>query len=75
MYLFLASLAAATSDTWATEIGRRYGGKPFQLRQISKDEIGRSGAMTFIGTLASLAGSSSLRSQVLRCFRYLRFQL
>ncbi|MBM7633714.1 DUF92 domain-containing protein [Geomicrobium sediminis] len=57
VYLFLASLAAATSDTWATEIGRRYGGKPFHLRQISKDEIGRSGAMTIIGTIASLAGS------------------
>ncbi|AEA12912.1 putative membrane protein [Thermoproteus uzoniensis 768-20] len=55
-----AAIAIATADTWASEVGVAYGGRP---RLITKPwvrvEPGTSGGVTLAGTLASLAGAAS----------------
>lgn len=58
--LFLASLAAANADTWATEIGSAVGGQPFDLRTGRPAAPGTSGAVSLAGTLAALAGAGLL---------------
>ncbi|GAK14655.1 DUF92 domain-containing protein [Geomicrobium sp. JCM 19039] len=57
IFMFIASLAAAASDTWATELGRRFGGRPYHLRKRSIGENGLSGAVSIVGTYAALVGS------------------
>jgi uncharacterized protein (TIGR00297 family) len=56
---FASSLAAANADTWATEVGVL---NPSQPRLITKlgmrVEKGTSGAISWTGTLASLAGAA-----------------
>jgi len=56
--LFLAALAAANADTWATEIGSVLGGRPYDLRTSRPAAPGTSGAVSLPGTLAALAGAS-----------------
>ncbi len=58
--LFLAALAAANADTWATEIGSALGGQPVDLRTGRRAEAGTSGAVSLPGTLAALAGAALL---------------
>lgn len=63
--LFLAALAAANADTWATEIGSALGGragaktyaKTYDLRTARPAPPGTSGAVSLPGTLALLAGA------------------
>jgi len=55
--LFLAALAAANADTWATEIGSVLGGRPYDLRTGKPGAPGTSGAVSLPGTLAALAGA------------------
>ena len=55
--MFLASIAAANSDTWATEIGKLSVTRPKDIisgRSLSK---GDSGGITFFGLLGSISGS------------------
>ena len=52
-----ATIAAATADTWATEIGRRSGATPVSVRTFRPAPIGTSGAVSLPGTLASIAGA------------------
>lgn len=59
--VFCGSLAAACADTWATEIGVRYGGTPHRILGGSAS-VGDSGAVTWLGTLAGLAGALSVGS-------------
>ncbi|BDI30060.1 hypothetical protein CCAX7_21110 [Capsulimonas corticalis] len=54
---FLAALAAANADTWATEIGAAIGGTPVSLRDFRPAPPGTSGAVSAAGTLAALAGA------------------
>ena len=54
---FLAALAAANADTWATEIGAAVGGTPVSLRDLRPVPPGTSGAVSAAGTLAALAGA------------------
>ena len=56
--LFLATLAAANADTWATEIGSALGGRPYDLRTGKPASAGTSGAVSLPGTLAALAGAA-----------------
>nr|WP_239587470.1 DUF92 domain-containing protein [Bacillus pakistanensis] len=56
-FAFLVSIAAANSDTWASEIGPLSKGKPFSLRTLKRVEKGTSGAISLVGTLSSLLGS------------------
>jgi len=58
--LFLAALAAANADTWATEIGSALGGRPYDLRTGRPAAPGTSGAVSLLGTLAALAGAALL---------------
>ncbi|MGI4789197.1 MAG: DUF92 domain-containing protein [Janthinobacterium lividum] len=60
MLLFLAALAAANADTWATEIGSIVGGQPYDIRTGKKVSAGSSGAVSLPGTFAALAGSALL---------------
>ena len=55
--LFLAALAAANADTWATEIGSALGGRPYDLRTGKPVPLGTSGAVSLPGMLAALAGA------------------
>lgn len=58
--LFLAALAAANADTWATEIGSALGGRPYDLRTGRPAPPGTSGAVSLPGTGAALAGAGLL---------------
>ncbi|MCA1054828.1 DUF92 domain-containing protein [Rossellomorea aquimaris] len=55
---FGAAIAAANSDTWASEIGPLSSDPPFSLRSFKRVEKGTSGAVSYIGTLAAFTGSS-----------------
>ena len=56
-YMFLASIAAANSDTWATEIGKLSRTRPKDIISGRSLSIGESGGITFIGLLGSISGS------------------
>ncbi len=60
LLLFLAALAAANADTWATEIGSALGGHPYDIRTGRRADAGTSGAVSLPGTLAALAGAAGL---------------
>ena len=53
----IGSLAAATSDTWATEIGTLAGRPPRSIVSLKALAPGTSGGVTLPGLLASLAGA------------------
>lgn len=54
---FLGALAAATADTWATEVGVRLGRRPRSLLTMQPRPPGTSGAVSWPGTAAALAGA------------------
>ena len=54
------ALAEAAADTWATEIGTRYGGRPRLVTSGKPVESGADGAVTAVGTLAALVGAGTL---------------
>jgi len=54
----LGALAAATADTWATEIGTLYGGMPRSLLTGKAVSAGTSGGVSVAGSLAMLAGAA-----------------
>jgi uncharacterized protein (TIGR00297 family) len=57
LIIFLCSFAAATADTWASEIGVLSKAKPFHLKERKKVERGLSGAVSPLGTFAALLGA------------------
>lgn len=54
----LGALAASSSDTWATEIGTRFGGMPVSLRGLATVPAGTSGAVSIVGCIGMLAGAA-----------------
>ena len=54
---FLGALACLGADTCATEIGVRFGGRPFRLTG-GRAEPGESGGVTAAGLLASVGGAA-----------------
>ena len=54
---FAGSLAAATADTWATEIGRLSPTPPRLVTTWISVPAGTDGGMTILGTLGGLAGA------------------
>jgi uncharacterized protein (TIGR00297 family) len=54
------ALAAATADTWATEIGTWHGGTPRHLITWRPLPVGLSGGVTAVGTAASAIGAAAL---------------
>ncbi|RMH66528.1 MAG: DUF92 domain-containing protein [Calditrichaeota bacterium] len=57
-FMFLASLAAANADTWATELGVFSPHEPRMITTLQSVEKGRSGAVSWTGLLAAMAGSA-----------------
>ena len=55
--LFLGSLAAATSDTWSTEIGSFSKSKPRMITTFEIVEQGASGGITLTGIAGGTAGA------------------
>jgi uncharacterized protein (TIGR00297 family) len=54
---FAGSVAAATADTWGTEIGTLVEGRPRSILTWRPSATGLSGGVTLPGTLAELAGA------------------
>jgi uncharacterized protein (TIGR00297 family) len=54
----LGALAAATADTWATEIGTLFGGTPRSLITMRPVPAGTSGGVSIAGSLAMVAGAA-----------------
>lgn len=54
------ALAAAGSDTAATEVGTLWGGPPWSLRQRAGAVPGTSGAVSRVGTIGMLAAAGAL---------------
>ncbi len=57
---FCGAFAAATADTWGTEIGVLLGGKPRSLVTWRPIDIGLSGGVSIAGTFAEVAGALSI---------------
>ncbi|MBD3290200.1 DUF92 domain-containing protein, partial [candidate division KSB1 bacterium] len=56
-YLFVASVAAANSDTWGTEIGVFSKIKPRNILNFKPVPVGSSGGITPLGTFGAMLGS------------------
>ncbi|WP_240338525.1 DUF92 domain-containing protein [Peribacillus alkalitolerans] len=55
---FLVSIAAANSDTWASEVGVLSKGTPIHILTWKKVDKGTSGAISTLGTTFSLLGAA-----------------
>ncbi|SDM81645.1 TIGR00297 family protein [Fictibacillus solisalsi] len=55
--LFIASLAEAAADTWASEVGVLSKGEPYHILRRSRVERGISGAVSPLGLTAAALGS------------------
>jgi uncharacterized protein (TIGR00297 family) len=55
---FLGSLATATADTWATELGTRYGKDVYHIFTFRKIQKGLSGGVSLAGLAASVCGAA-----------------
>jgi uncharacterized protein (TIGR00297 family) len=55
--IFVGAVAAVNADTWATEIGMRWGGTPRNITNGRAMEAGESGGVTLAGGLAACAGA------------------
>jgi uncharacterized protein (TIGR00297 family) len=51
---FYGSISAAAADTWATEIGTRWGGRPRSIATFHHVNAGESGGVTLSGLSASV---------------------
>ncbi|MDQ3674228.1 MAG: DUF92 domain-containing protein, partial [Gemmatimonadota bacterium] len=54
----VGALAAATADTWATEIGTILGGEPRSIVSGRRVPVGASGGITLAGSAAAVAGAA-----------------
>ncbi len=54
---YLGALAAATADTWATEIGMRVGQQPYLISNLQQVPTGTSGGVTLAGIVGAASGS------------------
>lgn len=57
---FAISIAAANSDTWASEIGSLSKRPPLYIRTFKRIETGTSGAVSLLGTVAAVCGSLTI---------------
>lgn len=54
----IGALAAASGDTWSTELGSLFGGTPRSIASGRLVEAGTSGGVTLVGFVAALAGGA-----------------
>jgi uncharacterized protein (TIGR00297 family) len=66
--VFSICIAAANSDTWASEIGSMSKGKPYFIKNLKKVERGTSGAVSMLGTFSSIGGA--LLIAVISCYLF-----
>ncbi|KAF1299201.1 hypothetical protein BAU15_00715 [Enterococcus sp. JM4C] len=59
---YVAGIAGATADTWASEIGQLSTTAPRSVLTLKKLPTGTSGGVTFLGTLASIGGALLISS-------------
>lgn len=52
------AIAAASADTWATEVGTLWGGQPRSIVSFRRVLVGMSGGVTATGLLAAVAGAA-----------------
>ena len=57
-YVYLATIAAVTADTWGTEIGILGKGKPVSITSFKKVEPGTSGGVSLTGLAGGIMGSA-----------------
>jgi len=57
LWAYAGAYAAATADTWATEIGSAFGGTPRSIVTLQPVQPGLSGGITALGTAATAAGA------------------
>ncbi len=63
--IFLIAVAAATADTWSTEIGQLFGRRnPVDILSFNPIEKGRSGGISIPGLLGGLAGAGLISSLI-----------
>jgi uncharacterized protein (TIGR00297 family) len=62
LFAFIAAMAAATADTFATEIGQAHEMKPRLITNFKRVDVGTSGAVSLLGTIGALAGAAILSS-------------
>lgn len=55
--IFLSAIAAATADTWGTEIGAFSRKKPRSILGFERVPMGTSGGLSLIGTLGAVMGA------------------
>lgn len=60
LFAFIVSIAAANSDTWASEIGVLSKKRPFYILGFKRVERGTSGAVSLLGTTAAFFGAGSI---------------
>lgn len=59
-FAFLGVIATVNADTWATELGILLKGRPRLITTWQQVRTGTSGAVSFGGTVAALAGASAI---------------
>jgi uncharacterized protein (TIGR00297 family) len=57
---YMAALATATADTWATEFGVRFGSPVWLLTTGRRIPAGESGGVSWQGTLGGVAGACAI---------------
>ncbi len=60
VYAYLAAIAAANADTWATEIGMLAKGNPRSILTLRPVTTGESGGVSHLGTAAALLGALTI---------------
>lgn len=55
---YAGSLAAATADTWGSEVGQGLSSRVWVFGTLRTDKAGVEGGVSFLGTLATLCGAS-----------------
>jgi len=57
LIIYVGAFAAANADTWATELGVRYGGLPRDITSGRIRSVGASGGITSVGTIGAALGA------------------
>lgn len=57
---YLGSIATATGDTLASEIGQTWKGEPIMITTLKKVSAGTDGGVTVLGEFAAFAGSGAI---------------
>jgi len=67
---FISSIAAITSDTFASEVGVLGKGKPLYLGDMKPARAGKSGAVSIMGTIASAVGAMLIGATTIFIFDF-----